>query len=104
MNHRKTARTIQIKYIPTGCEIHHDCLTCPLPRCIEEMTYGERKRLHTAIQDNMLCRSIQDLMNHGMTKKDAISQTASRLGVKHRNNIYRKFKRYQGAKDPVPAL
>lgn len=64
-------------YLDDGCDIHRQCLTCPLPACRYEMPPGRARALSQAA-------SLARLLTDGHTMDEA----ATELGVSRRT-VYR---------------
>jgi hypothetical protein len=72
---RRDALPEHTSYADTGCDIHANCLTCPLVRCRYDEPGGARKLLSDERD-----RTILDLRREGRP----ISAIASRFGVSRR--------------------
>jgi hypothetical protein len=72
---RRDALPEHTSYADTGCDIHANCLTCPLVRCRYDEPGGARKLLSDERD-----RTILDLRRQGRP----ISAIAARFGVSRR--------------------
>ena len=66
-----------MSYQDDGCDIHHQCLSCPLPACRYEMPPGRARALSQAA-------ALGQLLVQGHTMEEA----AAELGVSRRT-VYR---------------
>ena len=94
----KTNRTSR-PATPNGCRAHGDCLSCPLPVCIEEMTPAEARRTVREHETEMMDLRVRAMTGRGITRGEAVRRLAGQLGVKNTCNIYRKLKRHRLAKE-----
>lgn len=98
-----------------GCELHDDCLSCPLPVCIEEQTPEERKRTMQQLEarktdpavpslpdrgltpqqleDQKTDLAVQSLLDRGLTLPQAVQVVAQEKQLKDPSSIYRRVKR-----------
>ncbi len=76
-----------------GCRIHDDCLNCPLPVCIEDMTPEDARRAIRRHEDERIDRGIREMTTRGMTKRQAVTSLAERMGLSSTSNIYWRLKR-----------
>ena len=81
-----------------GCRVHPDCLECPLPICIMELTPPEARRAVYELKTDLMDRQVKVMMVQGLTRRQAVTQMAGLLGVKHTSNIYRKLKKHREKK------
>ena len=95
MKEKRTRRTSN----PNGCRIHDDCLNCPLPVCIEDMTRAEARQMVKEHEDERTDQRVKELMERGITRRQAVISLTGQLGVKNTCNIYRKLKRHQLGKE-----
>ena len=82
-----------------GCRIHDDCLNCPLPVCIEDMTRAEARQMVKEHEDERTDQRVKELMERGITRRQAVISLSGQLGVKNTSNIYRALKRHQLGKE-----
>ena len=78
-----------------GCRVHDDCLQCPLPKCIEEVSQAEARRIIRKQKDRNLARQVSRMMEQGMTLRQAVMSVTEQRGMKDPSNIYRALKRHQ---------
>ena len=84
---------------PNGCRIHPDCLNCPLPVCIQDMTPAEARQTVKYHEDEGKDQRIRELMERGITRGQAVISLTRQMGVKNTCNIYRKLKQHQLGKE-----
>ena len=84
---------------PSGCRIHPDCLNCPLPVCIEDMTTAEARQTVKYHEDERTDQIVRELMERGKTRAQAVTSLTRQMGVKNTCNIYRKLKQHQMGKE-----
>ena len=72
---RRDALPEHTRYVDSGCDVHHSCLSCPLVRCRYDEPGGAR-RLFSEERD----RSIVELQRQGRP----VSLIAARFGVSRR--------------------
>ena len=88
---------IQRSYGPTGCEFHPNCLDCPLPKCVLDMTQEEVQKLQEqkARMDHRrtMLNRMDTLVEQGVPRHKAIQMIAQYMGIKGTNGIYRRLKR-----------
>ena len=88
---------IQRSYGPTGCRFHPNCLDCPLPKCVEDMSQSEVQRLHNektiTDRNRMLLNRMDTLTGQGIPRHKAIQIIAQYMGLKGTASIYRRLKR-----------
>ena len=72
----------------SGCNFHDDCLTCPLPKCVLEMTPTDRKYLRrgTSPREESLRTQamVQELVNMGTKFGQAYEVVGKNMGVTRR--------------------
>ena len=78
-------------YRDDGCDLHHECLSCPLPACRYEMPPGRARALAQAA-------ALGRLLERGWTMDEA----ATELGVSRRT-VYR-LRRIGAPPARVPVL
>ena len=81
---------------PNGCHIHDNCLNCPLPVCIEDLTKEKAGKLLQQREYERIDRKIRELTDRGMTRRQAVTTLAESIGMKDPSNIYRRLKRQRG--------
>ena len=86
---RSDALPEHTKYVDTGCDVHHSCLSCPLVRCRYDEPGGAR-RLFSEGRD----RSIVALRRAGVD----FEEIASRFGVSRRT-VFRALARDRGTRN-----
>ena len=84
---------------PSGCRIHPDCLNCPLPVCIEDMTPAEARRTVKYHKDEGKYQIVREMMERGKTRAQAVTSLTRQMGVKNTCNVYRKLKQHQMGKE-----
>ena len=84
---------------PNGCRIHPDCLNCPLPVCIQDMTPAEARQTVKYHEDEGKDQRVRELMERGITRGQAVISLTRQMGVKNTCNIYRKLKQHQLGKE-----
>ena len=84
---------------PNGCRIHPDCLNCPIPVCIEDMTTAEARRTVKYHEDEGKDQIVRELMEGGKTRAQAVTSLTRQMGVKNTCNIYRGLKQHQLGKE-----
>lgn len=63
------------EYRDEGCEAHSSCLSCPLPKCLEEQPAARRKWLKSARDGQVLAR---------WKKCKSTAETARAMGLSQR--------------------
>ena len=90
----KTNRTSRPEN-PNGCRAHGDCLSCPLPVCIEELTPADARRAVREHETRMMDLRVREMTGRGITRGEAVRRLACQMGVKNTCNIYRKLKSHR---------
>ena len=85
---RRDALPEHTHYVDNGCDLHPNCLTCPLVRCRHDEPGGAR-RLLSEERD----RTILDLQRQRMP----VGVIAQRFGVSRRT-VFRVFARSRGSR------
>ena len=86
---RSDALPEHTRYVDTGCDVHHSCLTCPLVRCRYDEPGGARRLLSEGRD-----RSIVALRRAGLD----FEEIASRFGVSRRT-VFRALARGRGTRN-----
>ena len=81
-----------------GCQVHPNCLECPLPICIMDLTPPEARRAVHEHRTELIERQVKAMMKQGLTSRQAVIRMAGKLGVKNTCNIYRKLKKHREKK------
>ena len=100
-------RAIQRSYGPTSCEFHENCLTCPLPACIEEMEEEEIEKLReerrSEAERSLIINLIQpppqikECIQPEPARQKAAQTIASYMGLKSPGSIYPRIRRIRTA-------
>ncbi len=94
----RTSEKNAAEHALNGCRVHQDCLECPLPVCIMELTPPEARRAVYEHKTDLMERQVKVMMVQGLTRRQAVTRMAGLLGVKHTSNIYRKLKKHREKK------
>ena len=90
-------------YPDEGCDFSPSCLSCPLPRCVEELTPRQVAAVkHSAQADRTawkLHARVQHLIERGISNEAAFAMLAAEDGVTVRS-IHRRLNRCQSNSPP----
>ena len=94
----RTNRKVAAEPAQDGCQVYPNCLECPLPICIMDMTPPEARRAVREHKTELIERQVKAMMKQGLTSRQAVIRMAKHLGVKNTCNIYRQLKKHREKK------
>ena len=94
----RTNRKVATEPAQDGCQVYPNCLECPLPICIMDMTPLEARRTVQEHKAELIERQVKAMMKQGLTSRQAVIRMAKHLGVKNTCNIYRRLKKHREKK------
>lgn len=93
MAHTPDPTNEEYLYRNNGCEYHHDCLSCPFERCIEEMSSAEVRAINIKRKNEELNKRLKDLHKDGNTLSQIVNVISKERGHSTLNNTYRDLKK-----------